>query len=100
MLVASRAPALAHSSVQEGDGVKLEWKGEEDGDTRYHYDETYSPDENRYLAFGKANDTYLRWPIKGGMAEDGTADKHTWTNYIELYRPNPPPNSREAPGLR
>jgi hypothetical protein len=86
---AAAEPEQGAPTLYEGDDVKLEWEAEEwvltDGDTRYHYDETYSPDENRYLAFDKANDTYLRWPIKGGMAEEGTADKQTWTNYIELY---------------
>lgn len=77
--------------VYEGDGVKLEWTDEEwlltGKDGEYHYEDMYSPDDSKVLGYDKANNAYLRWPIKGGMSEEGSADKRTWTNYVELYPP-------------
>jgi hypothetical protein len=77
--------------VYEGDGVKLEWTDEEwlltGKDGTYHYEDMYSPDDSKVLGYDKANNAYLRWPIKGGMSEEGSADKQTWTNYIEIFPP-------------
>ena len=75
--------------LYEGDGVTLEWTGDEwvltDADGEYRYEEVYSPDETRIVAHDKANDAYLRWPVKGGMAEEGSEDKQTWTTYVEFH---------------
>ena len=49
----------------------------------YEYKEMLSPVEDRVLAYDKANDEYLRWPIKGGMSET-SKDEATWTNWITL----------------
>ena len=85
---ANSEPEQGDPTVYEGDGIRLEWVDDEwlltGTDGTFHYEETYSPDERRYLAYDKANDAYLRWPIQGGMAEEGTSDKQTWTNYKEL----------------
>ena len=79
--------------LYEGDDVKLEFVGDQwvltDKDGEYHYEDMYSPDETRVLAFDKQNNAYLRWPIKGGMSEEGSADKQSWTNYVDLYPPEP-----------
>lgn len=84
-------PEPGDPTLYEGDGVKLEWSGNEwlltDDDTVYHYEEVFSPDETRILAYDKANNAYLRWPVKGGMAEEGSADKQLWSNYAEIYPP-------------
>jgi len=79
--------------LYEGDGVKLEFAGDKwvltDADGAYDYEEMLSPDEDRLLAFSKPYDSYLRWPIKGGWAEESTDDKQTWKRYAEFYPPEP-----------
>ena len=90
---AATAPDAGAPTVYEGDGVKLEWTGDEwlltGKDGEYHYEDMYSPDETRVLAFDKTNSAYLRWPIKGGMSEEGSADKQSWKNYLNLDPPEP-----------
>ncbi len=85
---ATSEPEAGDPTYYEGDGVKLEWVGEEwqlvESDTIHHLEEMYSSDDTRFLAFDKASSAYLRWPIKGGMAEMGSPDKLTWTAYVEL----------------
>jgi hypothetical protein len=84
-------PAADLPLVYEGDEVKLEFAGDKwvltDADGRYDYEEMMSPDEDRLLAYSKPYDSYLRWPIKGGWAEESTDDKQTWKRYAELYPP-------------
>jgi hypothetical protein len=79
--------------IYEGDGVKMEFAGDKwiltDADGRYDYEEMLSPDEGRLLAFSKPYDSYIRWPVKGGWAEESTDDKQTWKRYAELYPPAP-----------
>jgi hypothetical protein len=77
--------------LYEGDGVKLAFAGDKwvltDADGTYDYEEMQSPDEDRLLAYSKPYDSYLRWPIKGGWAEESTDDKQSWKRYAELYPP-------------
>ncbi len=84
-------PAADLPLVYEGDDVKLEFAGDKwvltDAEGRYNYEEMLSPDEDRLLAYSKPYDSYLRWPIKGGWAEESTDDKETWKRYAELYPP-------------
>jgi len=86
-------PAADLPLLYEGDDVKLEFAGDKwvltDQDGRYDYEELLSPDEDRLLAYSKPYDSYLRWPVKGGWAEESTDDKVTWKRYAELY-PNDP----------
>jgi len=84
-------PAADLPLVYEGDDVKLEFAGDKwvltDADGRYDYEELLSPDEDRLLAYSKPYDSYLRWPVKGGWAEESTDDKQTWKRYAEMYPP-------------
>jgi len=82
-------PAADLPLVYEGGDVKLEFAGDRwvltDQDGRYDYEELLSPDEDRLLAYSKPYDSYLRWPVKGGWAEESTDDKQTWKRYAELF---------------
>lgn len=86
-------PAADLPLLYEGEDVKLEFAGEKwvltDADGSYDYEELLSPDEDRLLAYSKPYDSYLRWPVKGGWAEESTDDKETWKRYAELYPSEP-----------
>jgi hypothetical protein len=84
-------PAADLPLLYEGDDVKLEFADDKwvltDADGTYDYEELLSPDEDRVLAYSKPYDSYLRWPVKGGWAEESTDDKQSWKRYAELYPP-------------
>ena len=87
------APADDVPVYYEGDGATLEfvdnqWILTTDGKS-YEYKEMLSPSEDRVLAYDKANDEYLRWPVKGGMSET-SKDEANWTNWINLDPTDPP----------
>ena len=67
----------------------MEWVDDKwvltDADGTYEYEELVSMDDTRLLAFNRPNDSYLRWPVKGGMAEESTDEKETWKRYLELH---------------
>ena len=77
----------------EGDDATLEFTDNQwvltTSEGIYEYKEMLSPNEDRVLAYDKANDEYLRWPIKGGMSET-SKDEATWTNWITLDPTQPP----------
>ena len=77
----------------EGDDATLEFTDNQwvltTSEGTYEYKERLSPIEDRVLAYDKANDEYLRWPIKGGMSET-SKDEATWTNWITLDPTQPP----------
>ena len=79
--------------LYEGDDAKLEFVDDNwvltTSEGEYEYREMYSPDEGRLLAFDRTNNAYLRWPIKGGMAEESTDGEETWKRWIKLYPPAP-----------
>jgi hypothetical protein len=73
-----------------GDGAKIEWDPDQtrwtltDDSGTYYYDDVTSPDDTQVLGYDKTNGAYLRWPIKGGMAEESKDDKGSWTPYLKL----------------
>ena len=73
-----------------GDGARVEWDSNEtrwtltDDSGTYYYDDVTSPDDTQVLGYDKTNSAYLRWPIKGGMAEESKDDKASWTPYLKL----------------
>ena len=77
----------------EGDDAALEFTDNQwvltTSEGTYEYKEMLSPIEDRVLAYDKANDEYLRWPIKGGMSET-SKDEVNWTNWITLDPTDPP----------
>lgn len=79
--------------LYEGDGAKLEFVDDQwvmtTAEGEFEYKEMYSPDETRVVAFDKLNNAYLRWPIKGGMAEESTDGEESWKSWIKLYPPDP-----------
>ena len=78
-------------------GVTMEWDFDQarweltDNGVEYDYEEVVSPDDTRVLGYDKANSAYLRWPLKGGMAEESKDDKASWTSYINLTPVEEPP---------
>ncbi len=79
------------------DGIKLEFTDDKwvltTSEGVWDHEDMYSKYDGSWLAFDKVNNAYLRWPIKGGMAEESTDDKQTWKSYAELY----PPAEEEEP---
>ena len=81
-------------SLYEGDDVKIELGG--DGWTlttkegSYPYEEVITGDVTRVTAFNKEYDSYLRWPIDGGWAEESLNNKESWKRYAQVYPPEAP----------
>ena len=77
----------------EGDDAALEFADNQwtltTSEGTFQYKEMLSPDEDRVLAYDKAHDEYLRWPVKGGMSEISN-DEVSWTNWITLDPTTPP----------
>ena len=91
---AAATPAEADlPTYYEGDDAALEFADNQwtltTSEGTFEYKEMLSPDEDRVLAYDKANDEYLRWPIKGGMSET-SKDEVNWTNWINLDPVEPP----------
>ena len=83
----------------EGDDATLEFTDNQwvlkTSEGNYEYKEMLSPVEDRVLAYDKANDEYLRWPVKGGMSET-SKDEVNWTNWINLDPTAPPADESAA----
>jgi hypothetical protein len=103
-LVSSNAASPAPTAAPKADdsdpskytgegGVTMDWDFDTarwvltDNGAKYYYDNVTSPDDTQVLAYDKDNRAYLRWPIKGGMAEERKDDKTGWEPYLKL---NPP----------
>ena len=92
--VAVAGPSTAAEDLPmlyEGEDIKLEFVDDKwvltTAEGVWDHEDMYSKYEGSLLAFDKVNNAYLRWPIKGGMAEESTDDKQTWKSYAELYPP-------------
>lgn len=74
--------------LYEGDDAKMEWVDDKwvlkTSEGRWEYVDEYSKYEGYVLAYDKTNSAYMRWPIKGGMAEQ-RKDGQGWDDWINLY---------------
>ena len=83
-------PTVYTGKGEDGTPISLEWSDDKwvlsDKNGTYDYEEMYSPDDSKKIAFDKLNGAYLRWPVKGGMAEEGSEaeGKKSWSEYAEL----------------
>jgi len=90
-LKTEKTDASAPSQYTGQNGVTMDWDFDEtqwvltDNDVKYYYEEVVSPDDTQVLGYDKTNQAYLRWPIKGGMAEESKNDKASWVPYLKLY---------------
>jgi hypothetical protein len=95
------ADASAPSGYTGPGGVTMAWDSDEthwvltDDGVQYYYEEVVSPDDAQVLAYDKTNHAYLRWPLKGGMAEESKDDKANWAPYLKLY-PDQEPGAAAA----
>lgn len=78
--------------VYEGDDARMEWTDDrwvlKTAEGRWEYADEYSKYEGYVLAYDKTNQAYMRWPIKGGMAEQ-RKDGEGWGDWINLYPAEP-----------
>jgi len=102
LAAASGAAATSEEDLPllyEGEDARMEFVDDKwvltTTEATYEYEDMYSKYDGSVLAFDKSNNAYLRWPIKGGMAEESTDEKQTWVSYVELD-PVAPPNGADA----
>ncbi len=91
--VATTAPKTDDSDpakyTGEG-GVTMDWDFDDarwiltDNGNKYYYDNITPPDDTEVLGYDKTNDAYLRWPLKGGLAQESKDDKKNWSDYVVL----------------
>ena len=92
-----KADDSAPSKYAGNGGVTMEWNFDTaqwvltDNGTEYDYDEVTSPDPTQILGYDKVNQAYLRWPLKGGLAQESKDNKANWSDYIELKPVADPP---------
>jgi len=86
LYVGKQADGTSVTLTRKGDGWELV-----DNSGTYQYEELKSSDDTRIVT--RWGDYYLRWPPKGGMAEEGKpvadTDKKSWEDYADISPAQP-----------
>jgi hypothetical protein len=76
----------------EGGAMSLKFDGEKwtlSADQTYEYEPIMSADPDKVLAYSADYDSYLRWPIEGGLVEESTDRKKSWSLYARVTASQP-----------